>query len=266
MSKTILLTGATDGIGLATARRLVSEGHRVILHGRSPDKLERVRRELSGGDIEPETVLADLSDLSAVVRAAQALRSRHDHLDVLINNAGVFKTSHPRTASGHDLRFVVNAFAPALLTRCLLPCLSKQSRVVNLSSAAQERVNLKVLAGLQSLSEFSAYAQSKLALTMWSAALAQQLGPDGPVVVAVNPGSLLDTRMVREGFGRSRAGVGVGVDVLVRAAVSDEFADATGRYFDNDSRRFADPHPDALDPRRSADVVAAIEDQVAALS
>lgn len=259
MSKTILLTGATDGIGLATAQRLVSEGHRVLLHGRSPDKLQRVQRALSGGPLTPQPFLADLSDLAAVEALARSVASQVGQLDVIINNAGVYKTAHPRTDSGQDLRFVVNTLAPALLTRRLLPSLASSARIVNLSSAAQERVDLEALAGRRSLSEFSAYAQSKLALTMWSMALAEELGADGAVVVAVNPGSLLNTRMVREGFGRARSGVEVGVDVLVRATLSDEFAQSSGRYFDNDRGVFADPHPDALVPARRAAVVAAVE-------
>lgn len=259
MPKTILITGATDGIGRATAARLHALGHRVLLHGRSPEKLARVRQELSDGGAELDGFLADLSDLSAVEELAREVAARHPRLDVLVNNAGVLKAARPTTAAGLDLRFVVNTLAPALLTRRLLPTLRGAGRVVNLSSAAQAPVDLEALAGRRPLGDMAAYAQSKLALTQWSMALAEELGPDGPVVVAVNPGSLLDTRMVREGFGRSRAGVGVGVEVLVQAALSDAFADASGRYFDNDLGRFADPHPDALSAARRAEVVTAIE-------
>lgn len=255
-TKTILITGATDGIGLEAARALSADGHRVLLHGRSPEKLARVADELAVP--AADTFLADLSDLSRVRELAQAVAARLEGLDVLINNAGVFKTSRPRTAAGHDVRFVVNTLAPVLLTELLLPLLGPSSRVVNLSSAAQSPVDLDALAGRRQLDEFGAYAQSKLALTMWSAALAQELGPDGPVVVAVNPGSLLDTKMVREGFGRSRAGADVGADILVRAALSEEFAEASGRYFDNDSGQFAAPHPEAGSASKAGAVVAAV--------
>lgn len=265
MSKTILLTGATDGIGLATARRLLADGHRVLLHGRSAYKLERVQGELAGNGATPEGFLADLSDLAQVRALAAAVASKHPRVDVIINNAGVLKAANNRTDQGLDLRFVVNTLAPALLTRLLLPHLGTDGRVVNVASAGQAPVSLDALAGRGRLSDFDAYAQSKLALIMWSANLAKELGPNGPVVVAVNPGSLLDTRMVRETFGRgrSRSGVEVGVDILVRAACSDEFANATGRYFDNDAGRFAPPHPNAQRPDRVAAVVAAIEELIA---
>lgn len=83
------------------------------------------------------------------------------------------------------------------------------------------------------------------------------------VTVAVNPGSLLATNMVREGLGVAGSDVGIGADILCRAALSQEFADASGQYFDNDSGRFAAPHRDAADPVKVAAVVAAIDKQIA---
>lgn len=255
MPRTILLTGATSGIGLKTAHALAS--HRLLLHGRSAEKLARLGDALAVP--EGDRLLADLSDLAQVRALAAQVADRVDHLDALINNAGVLQAPRTRLPSGLDLRLVVNTLAPIALTEALLPKMGPGGRVVNVSSAGQHPVDLDALTAGPRLDDFPAYAQSKLALTQWSMALAEELGPDGPVVVAVNPGSLLDTRMVREGFGRSRAGVGVGVEVLVQAALSDAFADASGRYFDNDLGRFADPHPDALSAARRAEVVTAIE-------
>ena len=261
MSKVILITGATDGIGLATARELVSRGSRVILHGRNPDKLSTVEDELGSrfGSGAVETCRADLSRIEEVDRLAETVAARHPTLDVLINNAGVYKAPDPITPDGLDVRFVVNTLAPYRLTQRLLPSIRSSGRVVNLSSAAQASVDLPALRGETRLDDNAAYAQSKLALTMWSRALGLSLAGEGPVVVAVNPGSLLATKMVQEAFGRSRADVGVGSDILVRAALSDDFADAGGKYFDNDAGRFARPHPDALEPRLCEQVVRQIE-------
>ena len=250
---TILLTGATDGIGLKAAERLVAGGHTVLLHGRNPEKLARVGERLG----QP-TYQADLSDLSQVDALADAVAADHPKLDVLINNAGVFKTSRPLTSDGLDVRFVVNTLAPVRLTHKLLPVL-KNGRILNLSSAAQNPVDLDALAGRKRLDEFGAYAQSKLALTMWSAWLAQDLGSDA-VVLAINPGSLLDTKMVREGFGRTRGTADVGAQVLERLAITDE--GTTGSYFDNDAGRFGPPHPLAEDPEACATVVDALQDQI----
>ncbi|TPV97101.1 MAG: SDR family NAD(P)-dependent oxidoreductase [Myxococcales bacterium FL481] len=260
MKKTILLTGATDGIGLETARRLATEGHHLLLHGRSPAKLARVIDEVSrpanAGPVE--SYVADLSCLPQVDAMATAVAEKHDRLDVLINNAGVFKVANPITPSGIDLRFMVNTIAPYLLTQRLLKLMNATARVVNLSSAAQSSVELPALAGRTRLPDFEAYAQSKLAITMWSRLFADELGERGPIVVAINPGSMLGTKMVKEGFGVTGANVGIGADILVRAALSDEFADASGEYFDNDARTFAQPHPDARDPNKNQALVTAI--------
>ena len=259
MSKTILITGSTDGIGRLAAERLLSQGHRVLLHGRNPKKLEATAEALTSGGQRPETFQADLSVMAQVHSLATAVSTAHPKLDVLINNAGVFNVRQRTTDDDLDTTFAVNTIAPYLLTRRLLTALSG-GRVVNLSSAAQAPVDLQALAGRRTLPEQAAYAQSKLAITAWSYGLAQSLGADGPMIVAVNPGSLLATKMVKSAFGVAGSDVGIGADILVRAALSDEFANASGKYFDNDARRFGSPHPAAHDPG----VVKAIVDGVEA--
>ncbi|MDO6585072.1 SDR family NAD(P)-dependent oxidoreductase [Salipiger sp. 1_MG-2023] len=264
MPRTILITGATDGLGLETARRLSAGGHHLLIHGRNADKLSALVGDLrSLGAAQVETYRADLSDLSQVARLGQELCAKHARIDALINNAGVFKTDNPLTKDGQDIRFVVNTLAPALLTRLLLAVIPQGGRIVHLSSAAQAPVDLAALAGLWALEPMEAYAQSKLALTMWSQALAAELGPDGPVTLAVNPGSLLATKMVRKGFGMAGKDIGIGADILIRAALSDDFAGASGRYFDNDAGRFAPPHADAANAQTVDRIVCAIEARIA---
>ncbi len=266
MTRNVIITGATDGIGLATARMLASQGHRLVLHGRNPAKLETVSREIAslGADAVAGTHVADLSRPDDVRSLARAILQGHQGPqaapDVLINNAGVFATDETRTADDLDIRIAVNTVAPYLLATLLAPRLGPAGRIVNLSSAAQAPVDPSGLAGEKHYrDDFAAYAQSKLALTMWNSALARSQGSAGPVLIAVNPGSLLGTRMVREGFGTTGNDIGIGADILSRAAVSKEFADATGHYFDNDLGRFADPHPDAMDLAKCDAVVRMIE-------
>ncbi|PLY15779.1 MAG: oxidoreductase [Sedimenticola sp.] len=262
MQKTILITGSTDGIGLEATSMLVSQGHNVLLHGRNPAKLEEVARTLSGRQNRGrvESYVCDLSQLSEVVVLANEVAERHTKLDVLINNAGVLKTSIPTTQEGLDVRFVVNAIAPYLLTKNLLPLMGTSGRVINLSSAAQSPVDPEALAGHIKLSDdLNAYAQSKLAITMWSRSMALSLKGTGPVIIAVNPGSLLGTKMVKEGFGIAGKDIRIGAEILTRLALSDDFDDASGLYFDNDTGRLASPHPDALDPEKSQAIVHAIE-------
>ena len=262
MPKSILITGSTDGIGLEAAKVLYSQGHHVLLHGRNPAKLEAIEKTLSelSADGRITSYLADLSRLSQVNALSQAISENHEQLDVVINNAGVFRTADTFTEDGLDIRFAVNTIAPYLLTRRLLPLLGPAARVINLSSAAQSPVDLEALAGRTKIpDQLNAYAQSKLALTMWSRFLAQSEENSERVFVALNPGSLLATKMVKEGFGMAGNNIHIGSDILVRAALSDEFGESSGLYFDNDEGRFASPHPDALDPRKCQAVVDAIE-------
>ena len=119
-------------------------------------------------------------------------------------------------------------------------------------------MNIDALAGRVRLDDMSAYAQSKLAITIWSRAMADQR-TDGPIYIAVNPGSLLASKMVREGFGVPGKDLGIGADILVRAALADEFGEANGKYFDNDEGHFASPHTDASSTRKREQLVEAIE-------
>lgn len=262
MQKTILITGSTDGIGLEAAKALHAQGHRVLLHGRNPDKLDAAHQTLSAlsSGRHVEGYLADLSRMADVEVLAQKLAADHRGLDVLINNAGIFRSSATFTSDGLDIRFAVNTFAPYLLTKRVLSRLGPAARVVNIASAAQSPVDLEALAGrIKIADQLNAYAQSKLALTMWTRAIAASRTETKQVFVAVNPGSLLATKMVREGFGMAGKDIGIGTDILVRAAVSEEFASASGLYFDNDLARFAASHPDALDPQKCDAVIDTIE-------
>ncbi|MBH0085942.1 SDR family NAD(P)-dependent oxidoreductase [Psychrobacter sp. SCQQ22] len=278
MKKTILITGSTDGIGKLAAIKLAQLGHNIYLHGRDTDKLTDVVAEVkeaatqANQQIDVDGFVADFAQLTDVKSMADAVINKFTaaglHLDVLINNAGVFKVANTQTPEGFDVRFVVNYFAPYLLTQALLPIMrapevndskntpsdSLPARIVNLSSAAQQTVSPQALAGQKGLSDQDAYAQSKLALTMWSMALSEQVAANDINVIAVNPGSLLNTRMANDAYGQHWSSADKGADILVALAADDEFAHQTGRYFDNDIRgkhgdergEFGTPHSDAL--------------------
>ena len=265
MQKTIVITGATDGIGLATTKMLLAEGHKVLMHGRNPQKLADAAASLDADGQNTEQYIADLSDLSEVVKLAGDIAKKHCGIDVLINNAGILKTQHTRTKDGLDVRFAVNTIAPFILTKELLPLLGSDSRVVNVSSAAAAPVNLAGLAGEETYDNaMEAYSQSKLAITMWTRSMASQAGNGDTVFVSVNPGSLLASKMVKEGFGIAGSDINIGADILCRAALSEEFANVSGQYYDNDSKRFAEPHADALNSAKVKAVVRKIEQIVSA--
>ncbi len=246
MIKTIVITGSTDGIGKLAAIKLAKEGHEIYLHGRNAMKLATVIAEVKELSDNPTVkgFVADFSDLEAVKQMGQQLINAVPKVDVLINNAGVFKSAISHNKKGLDIRFVVNYLAPYLLTHMLLPLLSKgtETRILNLSSAAQASVSPQALIGKSQLTTQEAYAQSKLALTMWSFHLAKTLTDIS--VIAVNPGSLLNTNMVKEAYGYHWASADRGADILYKLAVSTVYTGVTGQYFDNDQGAFGQAHTD----------------------
>ena len=261
MAKTILITGSTDGIGLAAAKSLVALGHTILLHGRSDEKLSDAKQQLSliNDQANIETFKADLSNFDAVKKLASEVGEKHARIDVLINNAGVYVVPKKVTADGIDIRFMVNTIAPYLLTKSLLPSFSDNGRVINLSSAAQSPVSPDEIGKSSQYGDDQVYAKSKLAITMWSRKMALSLGEKGPVIVAVNPASFLGSKMVSEAYGVPGKDLQIGADILVRASLSDDFSEASGQYFDNDIGQFAAPHPDAVNPEKIAEMTQAIE-------
>lgn len=272
MQKNILVTGSTDGIGLLLAQKLVSEGHHVYLHGRNANKLAQVieRIKADAHNAKVDGFVADFSNLDSVKSMSEQVCECVPKLDVLINNAGVFNTEHPLNTNGQDVRFVVNYLAPYLLTNKLLSKLktANNARIINLSSAAQAPVSLGALEGSKQLSANEVYAQSKLALTMWSFDIAKQLKADNISVIAVNPGSLLNTKMVQQAYGHHWSSADKGVNILYDLALSDEYANVTGQYFDNDKGdvkgAFAPAHSDASDNNKIAKLITLTDKPLAA--
>lgn len=247
MTKRILITGSTDGIGKLAAVQLAQDGHDIYLHGRNPEKLATVISEVKSQSKNERVkgLVADFSNLDEVRKMAQEVNGMMSSLDVLINNAGIFNSAVSHNKKGLDMRYVVNYLAPYLLTNTLMPLLQKGTspRVINLSSAAQAPISIDVLKGMAHRSDRETYAQSKLAITMWSFHLAQQVRD--VVVIAVNPGSLLNTKMVKEAFGKFWSSADKGANILHDLAVLDQYKEATGQYFDNDQGAFGPAHPAA---------------------
>ena len=253
--KTILITGSTDGIGKLTAIKLANDGHKIYIHGRNPEKLTNVISEIIevSNNSNIDGFVADFSNLKAVKLMAAEIKTKLSKIDVLINNAGIFKSSVNQTKYG-DIRMVVNYLAPYLLTKELLPLLEKgnNARIVSLSSAAQSPVSLEAVTGAEISNVNAAYAQSKLALTMWSFYLSNQ--QEKVAIIAVNPGSLLNTRMVAEAYGQHWSPATKGSDILYDLAVNQEYKGETGKYFDNDKGNpkgaFGPAHQDAYDDEK----------------
>ncbi len=234
----ILVTGSTDGIGRITAKKLSQMRATVLIHGRSREKCEATVREIreQTGNGKLKSYVRDLSSLAEVRRLAEEIQSDHESLHLLINNAGVGPRPGERILSrdGHELNFAVNYLAPFLLTQLLIPVLKNgaPSRIVNVSSAAQQRIEFDDVMLERGYDPYRAYAQSKLALTMFTFDLAERLKKDRITVNCLHPGSLLDTKMVRESGYAPRGSAESGAEVVVYIATSPELTDTTGRYFE----------------------------------
>lgn len=253
--KTILITGATDGIGLLATQKLAVLGHRILAHGRDQQKLDSLT-DTTVGQIEPW--LADLADLSDVRGMCRQILQQHERLDAVVNNAGVLKAPVTQTPTNRDIRFEVNTIAPYLITRELLPIIDTRGVVLNVSSAAQAPVDLDALAQFRAMGDMDAYAQSKLAMTAWSRFVANEL-TNGPSVISVNPGSLLATKMVKEGFGIEGKDLNIGADVLVRLVTYPVDSQRTGEYFDNDAGDFGSPHSAVVDDAFGRRLIASLD-------
>jgi len=237
---TILITGATDGLGRALASRLAADGHRLIIHGRSLDRLNAAADEIaSDGATRPEIVVADLAELTQVRRLADDVGERTDRLDVLVSNAGIGSgepdgRERRTSADGYELRFAVNYLAGFLLTLELLPLLraSAPARIVNVSSIGQYPLDFDDLMLERSYDGRRAYAQSKLAQIMSGFELADRL-PAGEVTVnSLHPSTYMPTKMVLQEIGHHVDSLEDGVAATYRLVTDPALADTTGRFFD----------------------------------
>jgi NAD(P)-dependent dehydrogenase (short-subunit alcohol dehydrogenase family) len=223
---TILVTGATDGLGLAVARELASRGNDVLAHGRDAGRLAAAAREIGAAG----TFLADFSSL-AQVRALEL-----PELDVLVNNAGLISPERVVTEDGNELTFQVNHLAHFLLTLRVMP-----RRVVHVASGAQRAPDFGDLTLERGYEPWRAYGQSKLAQIMFS----NELAARHPELesVALHPATFMDTKMVRETIGTPHSTVAEGVEATARLVTEP---DVSGKYFNG--LREATPDRLAADP------------------
>lgn len=198
-----LVTGANRGIGLATARGLADLGARVILHGRDRDALARATAVIDAalGRPSTETLVADLSSMTAVRNAAAEMRNRFDRLDVLINNAAVITRRRTLTVDGYERQFAVNHLAPFLLTNLLLDHLRAGTggRIITVSSNAhyRGRIDLDDLQSSRRYSPGRAYRQSKLANVLFTRELARRFDGTGVTANALHPGVIATGLLAR---------------------------------------------------------------------
>jgi NAD(P)-dependent dehydrogenase (short-subunit alcohol dehydrogenase family) len=245
--KTCLITGATQGIGLATAIGIAKAGAKMVLVGRSPERsasaVEEVKTKSGNSDVT--LLLADLSSQESVRKLAAEFKSRHDRLHVLLNNAGGVNTKRSVTVDGIETTFAVNHLAYFLLTELLLDVLkaSAPSRIINVSSTAHARghIDFDDLQHEKRWGFFNAYSDSKLANVLFTYELARRLAGTGVTVNCLHPG------VITSGFGKNNAGLfkslitiagpfmltpEKGARTSIYLATSPEVEGVTGKYFD----------------------------------
>jgi NAD(P)-dependent dehydrogenase (short-subunit alcohol dehydrogenase family) len=244
--KVCLVTGASSGLGKATASFLAKMGATVVMICRNRARGEAVQTEIkeASGNALVDLIIADLSDLSQVRRAASLFMQKYSQLHVLINNAGGLKSKWEVTPDGLEYSFVTNYLAPFLLTELLLDTLkaSAPARIINVSSAghAMGKIDFADLQGARGYSPSKSYAQSKLAQIYSTYELADRLEGTGVTVNALHPGSISSnfsnelTGIV--GFiGRLNSLVGASAEKAAEAtlylATSPEVEGVNGKYF-----------------------------------
>ena len=233
--KTVLVTGATDGIGLETARQLAARGLRVLVHGRSAEKAAAVCRDIArcqpGASLE--AVAGDFARMAEVVALAREVAAKAPALDVLINNAGVQMKTRQVTADGFETTMAVNHLAPFLLTHHLLDAVKRApaGRIVVVASMTHAGgTDPDDFVRARGYSGYGAYAASKLANVLFTLALARRLAGTPVTANSLHPG-VIATKLLRTGFGLGGAPVEQGARTSVYLATAPEVAKVTGRYF-----------------------------------
>jgi NAD(P)-dependent dehydrogenase (short-subunit alcohol dehydrogenase family) len=242
---TILITGATSGLGEHLATVLADVGATILVHGRDPAQVDRVVNELGRS---ARGYQADFASLAEVRALAERVIADHDEVDALINNAGVGfgrpGAGRELSADGHELRFAVNYLAPVLLTRLLLPLLrdSAPSRIINVGSIGQTELDFTDLGSERDYSGIDAYRRSKLALVTHTFDLADTLRDAGVLVNCVHPASFMDTAMIRDSDRAPLSTVAEGASAVLRLIKEET---NSGRFFDRNTEALA--HPQAYD-------------------
>ena len=248
--KTVLITGATNGIGKVAALELAKKGAEVVIVGRNPNKTRQVVQQVKkySGNPSVDGLVADLSSMAEIRQLALVFRQQHPHLHILVNNAGGIFANRAMTVDGYERTFALNHLAYFVLTNLLVDMLlaNAPARIINVSSGSHAGAVLD-FDDLQNEQHYGyggyhAYGQSKLANLLFTYELARRLAGTGVTVNALHPGT------VATGFGENNRGAmkismrifhqfaltpEEGADTIIYLASSPEVEGVTGKYWTN---------------------------------
>lgn len=254
--KTVLVTGATSGIGYATAVRLAQLGADVLVHGRSDESAAKAAAAVAEEAPSPRVhaLAADLSSLDQVRFLAEGVRTLTDHLDVLVNNAGVYMPTRRLTVDGLETTWEVNHLSHFALTLLLAPLLAggTRARVVSVSSVAHFRgaIDFDDLDSSRHYDPYLAHASSKLMQVLFAVELGERWAGTGVTSNVLHPG-VTETKLLHAGFpGQHGSSPFVGSDTVVYLATSPDVEDTTAHYFVNQHVAHAAPLANDPDVRR----------------
>ncbi|XP_071833624.1 retinol dehydrogenase 13-like [Apostichopus japonicus] len=233
--RVFLITGSTDGIGKHTAHLIAKLGATVLVHGRSPERVQLTQLEVQqqSGNANVHGYVADFASLEGVRQLSRDIHQNHSSLDVLINNAGVLETKRMESADGYEMTFAVNVLSPFYLTSLLLDLLKKGNapRLINVASISQAcRIDFDDLQFQMNYGNgVPAYELSKLCNIMFTYMMAEKFQPCGMTVNTLDPGTV-NTKMLLKSWGA----IGVSVDEAdyeYNLATSSAYDNVTGKYF-----------------------------------
>jgi NAD(P)-dependent dehydrogenase (short-subunit alcohol dehydrogenase family) len=232
--KTVLITGSTDGIGKESAIKLVNSGYYVIIHGRNQQKvldtIESITLLTNKSDLS--YIIGDLNSFSQIKEMTTQLYEEFDHLDVLVNNAGVYRSSRIINDEGLEQTFAVNYIAPFLITYYLLDLLKKadNARIVNVvSQVHSNQLDLSDLQSSQGYTPVKAYALSKTCLIMFTYRLAERFRSDKMTFNCLHPG-IINTKLLEAAMGHLGAPVEQAADYIYYAVNSPDLNNVSGKY------------------------------------
>lgn len=243
--KNVLITGSTDGIGKQTAIDLAEMAAHVVVHGRNKDKAslaaEEVKQKAGGANVE--YVVGDLSSMEQIRKMSEDIHHRFDKIDVLINNAGVYKTEQELTEDGFEKTFAINHLSYYLLTGLLLDLINKSdyARIVNVASMAHgQDLDFDNLNGELYYDGYDAYSRSKLCNIIFTYKLAQLLSKARITTNVLHPG-VISTKLLHVGFGSGGSEITQGSKTSVYLASSSDVEKVTGKYFSNSQETSSSP-------------------------